>query len=404
MQLNQLSISYKCHNSIGNSLDLIEMIDEVLKTFTEGTDALYGGFCLIEDKNIKFIKSVGKKIDYDLNNLLDLSSNEKIKICEYDEYLNVLLYKVEKGLFIFIYDKDIDLDFIKLIFESLRKRLNISIDSCLNVRDLKNKNKELNDLTKNLRVEVEKAVELNKKKDKQMFEQIKMVQMGELIGNIAHQWRQPLSVISTVATGMKLKKDMNVLSDEDFSDYIKKIVENSQFLSNTIDEFRDYIKESHREKDVIIQDRVKMAISILETTCQMNGIKLIEEYMEKETLTFRLISGEILQVLISILNNSKDALQEKNIKDKWIKYSVRKNKYRIIITIEDNAGGIPEELKDKIFNPYFTTKHQAQGTGIGLYSSYNIVKNHLDGNIYYKNTQNGAKFYIELPIFNNYTI
>ena len=237
-----------------------------------------------------------------------------------------------------------------------------------------------------------------------MFEQIKMAQMGELIGNIAHQWRQPLSVISTVASGMKLKKEMNLLRDEDFQSYIDKIVQNSQLLSKTIDEFRDYIKESHKEKDVVVQDRVEMALKIIEPSCELNNIKIIREFVEKEPIYFRLISGELLQVLISVLNNAKEALCDKDIENKWIKYSISQDDIRTLITVEDNAGGIDESIKDKIFNPYFTTKHQSQGTGIGLYNCYNIMTKHLNGKLYFVNTNEGTKFCIELPVHMDYSI
>ncbi|MDZ7818167.1 MAG: HAMP domain-containing sensor histidine kinase [Aliarcobacter sp.] len=400
MTLNKLSISYKCQSSIGNSLKLNEMIKEVLVSFLEDTDAIYGGFYLLEENKTQFIFSAGKKVNYDINDLLKESIEDEIKVCKYNDRLNLILYRLEKGLLIFIYDENVDSNFIKLVFESLRKRLNISINSCLNVKKLEEKNKELNDLTINLQNKVNKAVELNKKKDKQMFEQMKMAQMGELIGNIAHQWRQPLSIISTIASGMKLKKEMNILDDKDFSDYMSKIVDNTYLLSTTIDEFRDYIKESYREKEILIQDRVEMAIKIIEPTFLMNNIKIIEDYIEVQPIYFKLISGELLQVLISILNNTKDAFNDncRDLENKWLKYSVKKHENSFLISLEDNAGGIPVEILDKIFNPYFTTKHQKQGTGIGLYNCYNIVTKHLNGKISASNTSSGVKFVIELPL------
>jgi signal transduction histidine kinase len=313
MILNQLSVSYKCQSSIGNSLKLNDMMKEVLTTFLEETDALYGGFYLIDGILKEHVISIGKRMDYDIHILEKKSDLKQIIIYKYDETLNLFLYRLEEGLLIFIFDNNIDLNFIKLIFERLRKRLDISINSCLNIKDLEEKNLALNNYSANLQNEVNKAVELNKKKDKQMFEQMKMAQMGELIGNIAHQWRQPLSVISTVATGMKLKKEMNLLSDEDFSHYVDKIVENSYLLSTTIDEFRDYIKESHKKKDILIQERVRMAFKIIEPSFILENIKIIEEYIESEPIYFRLISGELLQVLISFLNNSKEAFSDKDI-------------------------------------------------------------------------------------------
>lgn len=403
MTLNKLSISYKCQSSIGNSLKLNEMIKEVLTTFFEETYAMSGAFYLYENNLSQYIYSLGKKVDYDIDSLLEKSLKDEINLFKYNDRFNLIFYRLEKAFLIFIYDEDIDINFIKSIFESLRKKLNISINSCLNVKDLEEKNLELNNLTLNLQNEVNKAVELNKRKDKQMFEQMKMAQMGELIGNIAHQWRQPLSVISTVASGMKLKKEMNILDDSDFSNYLNKIVDNTYFLSATIDEFRDYIKESHIEKEIIIQERVRMAIKIIESSFLMENIQVVEDYMEKSPISFNLISGELLQVLLLILNNAKDAFKDNNSKNKWLKYSVKKEENKIFISLEDNAGGIPLDVLDKIFNPYFTTKHQNQGTGMGLYNCYNIVVKHLKGKLYATNTFIGAKFTIELPYLNYQT-
>ncbi len=311
----------------------------------------------------------------------------------------------------FAYDSKSDVDFIISIYENFKNKLNISINSCLNVEKLRDKNAELlvqknqlEKLTNNLKNEIELATKLNIDKEKQIFEQLKMVQMGELIGNIAHQWRQPLSVISTAASGMKIKKELNMLTDPDFINYSQSIIDNSLYLSNTIDEFRDYIKESHREKEIVIQERLKMAINLIESSFSLENIKIIQGFIEEEDIHFRLVLGNLLQVLISILNNSKDALIINKIENKWIKYELIKKENLILITIEDNAGGIDEKILDKIFNPYFTTKHQSQGTGVGLYSGYDIIVNKLDGNLYVKNTGNGAKFYIELPISPNYTI
>ncbi len=401
--INKLSISYKCQSSIGNSLKLDEMVKEILTTFLKETDALHGSFYLRINELNEHIFSIGKKVDYEIEKLLKKSTKDKINIFKYKSSLNLIFYRLEKSFFIFIYDENIDVNFIKLIFESLRKKLNISINSCLNVKDLEERNLELNTLTSNLQIEINKAIQLNKEKDKQLFEQIKMVQMGELIGNIAHQWRQPLSIISTIASGIKLKKEMNLLEDKDFYEYMNKIVDNTYLLSATIDEFGDYIKDSQEKKEILIQERVRMAMKIIEPSFIMDNIKIIEDYMEKEDIYFKLISGELLQVLIQILNNTKDAFSENNIENKWFKYSVKKKKDNFIISLEDNAGGIKDDIIDKIFNPYFTTKHQKQGAGMGLYNCYNIVTKHLNGKLYATNTIDGVIFTIELP-YNKLTI
>jgi signal transduction histidine kinase len=225
-----------------------------------------------------------------------------------------------------------------------------------------------------------------------------MSQMGELIGNIAHQWREPLSVISTAASGMKIKKELNILSDSDFISYSQSIVDNSIHLSNTIDEFRDYIKESHRKKEIIIQDRLQTALSLVESTFSFNGIKIVKGYIEKDDIHFKLVLGDLLQVLISILNNSKDALLINNIENKWIRYELFLIDINVLITIEDSAFGINDDIIEKIFNPNFTTKGKDNGTGIGLYSARDIIVNKLKGTLEVENTKNGAKFFIKFPL------
>ena len=402
MNIDKISLSYKCHSSIGNSLKLEIMMNEVLKTFVQETFAIYSAFYLLEDK--KKIVSIGKKIEYDINKLMKNSSENEIIIEKYNEIFNFLIFRLKKSIIIFVYDKQTKVDFIKSMYESFRNKLNISIDSCLNVQTLEEKNRSLEDLTLNLQEKVDEAILLDKKKEKQIFEQLKMSQMGELIGNIAHQWRQPLSIISTATSGMKIKKEMDLLSDEGFDKYTNSVLENVQFLSKTIDEFRDYIKASHREKEIVIQERVKMALSMIESSCELEHIEIIEDTIESEDIQFKLITGELLQVLISIFNNAIEALIQNRKTNRFIKYSIVKNEYTVLITIEDNGGGIDETIIDKIFNPYFTTKHESQGTGIGLYTSYDIIANHLNGKLYVQNAKDGAKFFIELPLFMDYVI
>jgi len=404
MSVNKLSTSYRCNNAIGNSLELKEMMNEVIGTFISETNAINGSYYLKEKNCFINVVSIGKSTTnekYELTNILE-SSDSIIKLN--DEKINLIKYELEKSCMIFSYEEDCDLDFVMSILSNIENRLNKSINACFNMEAIKKKNKELEELTLNLRNEIEVVAKQNVQKEKRIFEQLKMSQMGELIGNIAHQWRQPLTVISTAASGIKVKKELGMLTDIDLINYADSIVNNSLYLSNTIDEFRDYLDDSHKQKEVIIQERLKMAIKLVESSFSLLNIKIIEGYIEKEPVHFKLVLGELLQVLISIINNAKDALTINEVEDRWIKYELHKKDFVIQITIEDSAGGIPEEILDKIFNPYFTTKHQYQGTGVGLYSAYDIVVNRLNGKLYANNTQNGAKFFIELPLNINYVI
>ena len=251
-----------------------------------------------------------------------------------------------------------------------------------------------NDITDIKKLEQEKL-----KNQEILFSQSKVAAMGEMIGNIAHQWRQPLSVISTAATGMIMEKEIGVLTDEKLKNTLENINEYAQYLSTTIDTFRDYIKTEKEYKEVILQERIKVAINIVEASFKNNYITIKTNLDDLEPIKLKLVVGELSEVLINILNNAKDALKENHIqKTPWVEIYVEVLDKTIKISVEDNAGGISTEIMPKIFDPYFTTKHQSQGTGLGLHMSYKIITESLGGKMYVKNTKNGAKFIIELPI------
>jgi len=251
------------------------------------------------------------------------------------------------------------------------------------------------------KLEIERTIEINKQHQQQIFEQSKSAQMGDMIGNIAHQWRQPLSVISTAASGIIMRKEYGIdIDDEKEKEVLKSIVDTTQFLSSTIDTFRNYLKEKKVEKEVILQERINNALYITSASLENNYIKVINEIDKVEPIKINLILGELSQVIINILNNAKDVIIENKINDGFIKISLKKDKDKAIISIQDNAGGIPKDNLSKIFNPYFTTKHQSQGTGLGLYMSKEIIEKHLNGKLYAKNIDNGAVFNIELPLDN----
>jgi signal transduction histidine kinase len=223
-----------------------------------------------------------------------------------------------------------------------------------------------------------------------------------MIGNIAHQWRQPLSVISTCATGLILEKESGLLNDKRLIKSLYNIHEHTRHLSKTIDTFRNYLNTTKEYCEVIFQDSIKESLRILDSTFKNNFITLKTNIDEIEPIKIKLVKGEFSEVLINILNNAKDVLLIEKVTSPWIELLVKKESDKIIVTIEDNGGGIDPKIIDRIFEPYFTTKHKSQGTGLGLHMSYKIVTESLKGSIYVKNTNNGAKFFIEIPYLNNY--
>jgi len=240
--------------------------------------------------------------------------------------------------------------------------------------------------------------EQNKMQEQLLFDQQKMVQMGEMISNIVHQWRQPLSAISATTSSMQVQKEFATLSDEKFDELSQSIIVNVEYLSNTMDTFRNFIKEKKVKKELVVEERIKNTIDIIKFTLKNNYIELVNNVdFSKQTYT-TMFSGELDQVLINIFNNAKDALLENNITNPRIELNFVNKKEKAIITIEDNAGGIPLDIIEKIFDENFTTKDISKGTGIGLYMSYKIIKESFNGKLYVQNTPNGAKFFIEFPL------
>ena len=231
-----------------------------------------------------------------------------------------------------------------------------------------------------------------------------MAAMGEMLGNIAHQWRQPLSVISTIATGSKVQKDMNVLSDADFKKAMDSINDTVQYLSQTIEDFRSFFDiKNNKEKEILLSRTIDKALNIVSSQFVSKEIEIIKNLGDIKIIS---LENEFIQVLLNILNNSKDALLKKKNERKLIFINTYIEKNRVRLEIKDNAGGIKEEIIDRIFEPYFTTKHKSQGTGIGLYMSQDIITNHLNGilnvvnevYVYEDVKYTGAKFCIEFKI------
>jgi len=256
----------------------------------------------------------------------------------------------------------------------------------------------------NLTKEKEKEIEL-KKKDKILTQQSKMAAMGEMLDNIAHQWRQPLSMISSVASGVKLKKDFGELTNEYIDDSVDSIVDTTKYLSQTIDDFRDFIKGTHNKKVFNLFDNLSYSLRLLDGFIKKNEIKVIVS-TSLDTVNILGYPNELVQVIINIVSNSKDAFEEHKIKDKYIFCDIHKEEGSIFLKIKDNGKGIDENIIEKVFDANFTTKKGSKGTGIGLYMSQKLVTESMNGKIkvsnvsyeYKGNDFKGSLFEIILPI------
>lgn len=216
-------------------------------------------------------------------------------------------------------------------------------------------------------------------KEKLLYQQSKMAAMGEMIGNIAHQWRQPLGVISMSASGIKLWQEDGLYSQEEVKTFVESILSSTQYLSDTIDDFRSFYQEDLEKSDFEVKKTIDKSINLLKTEFIKEEINVI--FLRNTKLFINGIENQFLQVTMNILNNAKDALLEKNIENKYIFIDIYKEDENICIEIQDNAGGVNENIIEHIFEPYFTTKHKSLGTGIGLYMSEEIVTKQLKGEL-----------------------
>lgn len=223
-----------------------------------------------------------------------------------------------------------------------------------------------------------------KHKDRLLSQQSKMAAMGEMLENIAHQWRQPLSRISTSASGLQVQNEFELLSKEEAFEGLEEIIKTTQYLSDTVNDFRNFFKHDKNEEVFNIKEIIEHTFKLLKGSFKNEEIEVSMSI--DETLFLKGYANELTQALINILNNAKDALILNDIEYKYIDINVCMFHEKIRITIQDNAGGIALENLPKLFEPYFTTKHKTQGTGIGLYMTHQIVVDHMKGMIDALNT------------------
>ena len=250
-------------------------------------------------------------------------------------------------------------------------------------------------IIKTILLNIQRKEQKNKlaEKERLLMVQSRSAVMGEMIGMIAHQWKQPLSVLAMVANNMKLDFELEKVKVEDFEIYSDDIAKQVEHLSQTIDDFRNFFKPVNEKENVSLIKTVNDAVSLIKKSLENNEIKLEVNFEDPGKV--RIFPTELMQVLINIIKNAKDILQEREIKSKKISINIYK-KSDLFIEIEDNGEGIPGDIIDKIFEPYFTTKEKMNGTGLGLYMSKMIIEEHFKGFITAENTSEGAKFIIRL--------
>ena len=257
--------------------------------------------------------------------------------------------------------------------------------------EVEKKTNKVNELNKNLEIKVKQALEENTKQLQALQQQTKMASMGEMIGAIAHQWRQSLNALGANIQNLKYHKKEGKLEDEEFiKDFIEVNKKTISFMSKTIDDFRSFFRVDKEKSDFKIKETTQSVINM--QSAQLKNYNIALNITGDEFLCNG-FQSEYQQVILNIINNAKDALLHSDKPNPTIDIEI--NSKAKTINIKDNAGGIPENIISRIYEPYFTTKEQGKGTGMGLYMSKMIIEDNMGGNLNVENTNEGACFTID---------
>lgn len=231
-----------------------------------------------------------------------------------------------------------------------------------------------------------------------LFQQSKLAAMGEMIDNIAHQWRQPLNTLGVIVQDTQYAHRKGKLDQHYLQNLTSESMEQIAFMSQTIEDFRNFVKPNQKNSPFDLNEPVEQSLQLLSVMFDSHRISIDVEYSNRE-LDIYGSSSELKQVVINLLNNARDALVERKIQNPTIKIRVFGDDMYGAITIHDNGGGISTEHIERIFEPYYTTKEEGKGSGIGLYMSYAIIRTKMGGIIEVANVEEGTLFTIMLPLW-----
>lgn len=254
---------------------------------------------------------------------------------------------------------------------------------------------ELEYHNKELEKRIKEEVAKNREKDKLMFQQSKLASLGEMLGNISHQWRQPLMEINSLFLPIEAKITLGVpLEDNEILQTIDKLNHITKYMSNTIDDFKNFFATDKEKIKFKLLEQINSTVNIISGGLKTHNVKL--DIIIKKNPEIIAYKNDYSQVLINIINNAKDVLVQRKIENPYIKISIYEENKNIITTVEDNAGGVKVNPIEKIFDPFFTYEKMG-GSGIGLFMSKLIIEKNMSGKLSVENSSNGAFFKIIIP-------
>jgi len=262
--------------------------------------------------------------------------------------------------------------------------------------ELVEKTKELELLNAELDIRIKNAVVKNTKQEQMLIQQSRLAAMGEMIGNIAHQWRQPLNALGLILQNLYYAQESGDLTKEHLERSMEKGKKLTENMSKTIDDFRNFFQPNKTVEKFNISTSIDGAFNLISASYKHNNISI--DILVDDGIEIEGYPNEFAQVLLNILTNAKDALLINSINEPHVTINAYIDESTLHVSILDNAGGINDSILNKIFDPYFTTKEKDAGTGIGLYMSKMIIENNMHGKIFAINEKEGAKFIISVPI------
>ncbi|PAF54375.1 hypothetical protein BKH42_00200 [Helicobacter sp. 13S00482-2] len=379
----------------------VQKVDNIIKT----TDALFTKLYNKESKNykadIKILIGQSVQINQLISNVIAL--HLKIVILKnsstnviYKITLLLLIIFMFVVIFMVLFLSNLVLKYIKSINEKLQERVN-------------QKTKELKEINKNLQKTIEREVEESRKKDQIMYQQARLASMGEMIQNIAHQWRQPLNSMIILIQSFKVKFYNGKLDKKFIESQTEDGIRIAKNMSATIENFRNFFRPNRNKSEYSIKETIEDTIKILNPTLEQKNISVHIDM--NEDILFYGYENVLAQVFANLIKNSYDAMTERNIENRECEFSIKVESEYVYIEVKDNAQGIKNDFIDKIFDPYFTTKHKSVGTGIGLYMTKEIIEKQMYGTISVSNSNwiskfsgksyYGAIFLIKLPVKQN---
>ena len=312
-----------------------------------------------------------------------------------------LLFVVETAAYLFLDQSTLPYEKEFLIYHMLSiavgtyfiRYLQETLDLVEN--NLIEKNAELNYLTQNLRDEVKRAIDASRKKDLVIIQEAKMADMGRMLSNVSHQWKQPLSTLTAIISRMQFSRELDQPLDIDGG--LTELLRQTTLMEETMKEFLGFSQPHIKDEVFHVSSAIKSMLLLIESTFNYEDITITYRNNAQHPFIYG-AKGEFIHAIMNIANNAKDALLENKVKGGKIMISLSDNDDECELRLSDNAGGIPAGVIEHVFEPYFTTKSDHGGTGLGLDLSKQVIVEHFHGSISVENTEEGALFIIKLPL------